>query len=93
MIIRTNLNKNTDDSYDIVVKRGILQEAGNYLNLDRKVMIVTDSGIPEEYIKTLEKHNYSSIVDLEINDSMYWEDPHTPHKQTVDYLRTFIPEE
>jgi len=46
-----------------------------------------------EYIKTLEKHNYSSIIDLEINDSMYWEDPHTPHKQTVDYLRTFIPEE
>lgn len=46
----------------------------------------------KEYIQTLEKHNYNSIVDLEINDSMYWEDPHTPHKQTVDYLRTFIPE-
>lgn len=46
----------------------------------------------KEYIDTLEKHNYSSIVDLEINDSIYWLDPHTPHKQTVDYLRTFIPE-
>ena len=40
-----------------------------------------------EYLDTLEKHNYSSIVDLEINDSMYWEDPHTPHKQTVDYIK------
>ena len=47
----------------------------------------------KEYIETLERHNYSSIIDLEINDSIYWEDPHTPHKQTVDYLKTFIPEE
>lgn len=45
-----------------------------------------------EYIQTLEKHNYNSIVDLEINDSIYWEDPHTPHQQTVDYLKEFIPE-
>ncbi len=44
----------------------------------------------KEYIETLEQHNYDSIVDLEINDSIYWEDPHTPHKQTVDYLRKFI---
>ena len=41
----------------------------------------------KEYVETLEKHNYNSIVDLEINDSMYWEDPHTPHKQTVDYIK------
>lgn len=40
----------------------------------------------KDYINTLEKHNYSSIIDLEINDSIYWEDPHTPHKQTVDYI-------
>lgn len=40
-----------------------------------------------EYLDTLEKHNYSSIIDLEINDSIYWEDPHTPHKQTVDYIK------
>ncbi len=46
----------------------------------------------KEYIETLEKHNYSSIVDLEINDSIYWFDPHDAHKRTVDYLKTFIPE-
>ncbi|MDO5439685.1 MAG: sugar phosphate isomerase/epimerase family protein [Erysipelotrichaceae bacterium] len=46
----------------------------------------------KEYIETLERHDYSSIVDLEINDSIYWFDPHAAHKQTVDYLRTFIPE-
>lgn len=55
MVIRTNLNKNVDDSYDIVVERGILKNADKHLNLDRKVMIVTDSGIPEEYVKTLSK--------------------------------------
>ena len=44
----------------------------------------------KEYIETLERHNYSSIIDLEINDSIYWEDPHTPHKQTVDYLKTLL---
>lgn len=54
MIIRTNLNKNIDDSYDIVVERGILKRANEYLKLDRKVLIVTDSGIPKEYVKTLE---------------------------------------
>ena len=46
----------------------------------------------KNYIETLEKHDYSSIVDLEINDSIYWFDPHDVHKKTVDYLKTFIPE-
>ena len=46
----------------------------------------------KNYIETLEKHDYSSIVDLEINDSIYWFDPHDAHKKTVDYLMTFIPE-
>lgn len=46
-----------------------------------------------EYIKTLEKHDYDSVIDLEINDAIYWEDPHTPHLESVNYLRTFIPEE
>ena len=46
----------------------------------------------KDYIETLEKHDYSSIVDLEINDSIYWFDPHDAHKKTVDYLKTFIPE-
>ena len=46
----------------------------------------------KEYIDTLQKHDYSSIVDLEINDSIYWFDPHDAHKKTVEYLKTFIPE-
>lgn len=36
-------------SYDIVVKRGALQKAGELLNLDRKVLVLTDDGVPQEY--------------------------------------------
>ncbi len=35
--------------YDIIIEKGALNRAGNELNLDRKVMIVTDSGVPKEY--------------------------------------------
>ena len=38
-------------SYDIVIKRGALKEAGKELKLDRKVLILTDDGVPAEYAK------------------------------------------
>lgn len=50
MNIHMNLNEN---SYDIVVERGILKEAGKHLNLNRRVLVVTDSGVPDIYAKTL----------------------------------------
>ena len=40
-------------SYDIVIRRGCLKAAGSLLDLDRKVCIVTDSGVPEDYSRTL----------------------------------------
>lgn len=46
MTIRMNLGS---DSYDIIVERGILKSAREYLDLDRRVLIVTDSGVPAEY--------------------------------------------
>ncbi len=55
--------------------------------------ILGDGNLPlKEYIKILESHDYNSIVDLEINDSIYWADPHTSVKRSVDYLREFLPE-
>ena len=52
-----------------------------------------DGNLPlKEYIRTLEAHNYTGIVDLEINDSIYWDDPHTSVKRSADYLRAFLPE-
>lgn len=50
MNIHLNLS---DNSYDIIVERGILKESGKHLNLDRRVLIVTDSGVPECYSKTV----------------------------------------
>ncbi len=45
-----NIHVNLEDhSYDIIVERGILQKAGQHLNLDRRVLVVTDSGVPNEY--------------------------------------------
>ena len=42
-----------EDSYDILVERGILKSAREHLQLDRRVLVVTDSGVPAEYAKTL----------------------------------------
>jgi len=50
MTIHMNLGA---DSYDIVAERGILEKAGEHLNLNRRVLVVTDSGVPEKYAKTL----------------------------------------
>ena len=50
MIIPVNLGKN---SYDIVVERGSLTKAADLLNLNRKVLVVTDSGVPSEYAATV----------------------------------------
>ncbi len=41
------------DSYDIILERGVLRRAGEILNLRRKVMIVSDSGVPEKWTRTL----------------------------------------
>lgn len=50
MVIQMNLGKN---SYEIVVERGARKKAGELLNLDRKVLIVTDDGVPEEYSRCI----------------------------------------
>lgn len=40
-------------SYDIVVERGVLAKADQHLDLNRRALIVTDSGVPAEYAKTV----------------------------------------
>ncbi len=39
--------------YDIVIGQGILKSAGELIDLNRRVLIVTDSGVPESYAKTV----------------------------------------
>ena len=41
------------DSYLITIRRGSLAHAGEYMNLNRKVLIVTDSGVPAQYAQTV----------------------------------------
>ena len=50
MKIHMNLQ---EQSYDILVQRGILKSAGEHLNLARRVLVVTDSGVPAEYARML----------------------------------------
>lgn len=39
--------------YDIVLEAGALGKAGELLNLDRRALIVTDSGVPKQYAETV----------------------------------------
>lgn len=41
--------KTSSGEYNIVLERGALSRADEYLCLDRKVLIVTDTGVPSEY--------------------------------------------
>lgn len=50
--IKVNLQEN---SYEILIKRGILNDACKELNLNRKVLVVTDDGVPSEYAKKVLK--------------------------------------
>lgn len=52
MIIHLEL---AERGYDIHLKRGILHSVGDILNLNRKVLIVTDNGVPREYAETIAK--------------------------------------
>lgn len=50
MTIHMNLGK---DSYDILVERGLLAKAHEHLNLNRRVLVVTDTGVPAHYAETV----------------------------------------
>ena len=45
--------KTQNGSYNIYLERGALAKAGEYFMLDRKVLVVTDSGVPAEYARTV----------------------------------------
>ena len=50
MIIPVSL---ADASYDIVIEKGALKKAGELLNIKGKALVVTDSGVPQEYAQIL----------------------------------------
>lgn len=48
--VHINLGEN---SYDVIVEGGVFQRAEKELNLNRRVLIVSDSGVPTEYAQAL----------------------------------------
>lgn len=54
--------KTSQGSYDIVLERGALLRAGEYLELNRRVLVVTDSGVPAQYAKEVAKNCKSATI-------------------------------
>jgi protein FrlC len=55
--------------------------------------ILGDGNLPlKEYVRYLERSGYSRYLTLEVNDSIYWADPHSSIEKSARYLRTFLPE-
>lgn len=59
MIIPVNVESG---NYNIYLERGAINRAGEYFNLDRKVLLVTDSGVPVEYAKCVAAQCKESFV-------------------------------
>lgn len=48
--------------YDILIERGALDRIGEFFDLDRKVLIVTDDGVPSEYAEKVAKNSQHSVT-------------------------------
>lgn len=48
--------------YDIVLERGIVSSVGEFCNTTKKALIVTDSGVPSQYAKTVAAQFPKSII-------------------------------
>ena len=42
-----------ENGYDIILEHGILHHVSDYINLERKVMIITDTGVPKHYVEII----------------------------------------
>ncbi len=51
-----------DTSYDVIIERHSLDKIGEYLNLNRKVLILTDSGVPTEYSKKVKEASLGGYI-------------------------------
>ncbi|MCY1152984.1 MAG: TIM barrel protein [Sphaerochaetaceae bacterium] len=58
---------------------------------DSNHFILGDGNLPlEKYLKVLEKYDYKGLIDLEINDSIYWENPHNSVVKSIAYFNELI---
>jgi 3-dehydroquinate synthase len=49
-------------SYDIVLRRGVLQNLYQFTNLGRRVAVVTDTGVPAEYAQCVADQCQSAVI-------------------------------
>ena len=54
--------KTQNGGYNIYLERGALNRAKEYFNLDRNVLIVTDSGVPRRYAETVAEGCRESVI-------------------------------
>ena len=59
MVIKVNLNS---QSYNIFVERGALNNLKDYLDVSKKALILTDSGVPEIYSQTIKNSFKDSYI-------------------------------
>lgn len=63
--MRNNINLHKGDShlnltvnlesknYDIIIERGAMKHLADYVNLNRKVLVISDDGVPKQYVDTV----------------------------------------
>jgi len=51
-----------EHGYDIMIQRGIMGCAGEHLHLDRRVLVVTDSGVPAAYAQTIARQCREPVI-------------------------------
>ena len=54
--------KTQNGLYNIYLERGGLSKVGEYFNLNRKVLVVTDSGVPAQYAQTVANCCKESLI-------------------------------
>ena len=59
MVITVNTSSK---KYDVIIERNILNKISNFINLNRKVLIVTDDNIPSSYIETVKSQCLNPFI-------------------------------
>ena len=49
-------------SYDVIIQRNIINNVSEYLSLQRKVLILTDDGVPSEYVLKISSQCLNPII-------------------------------
>ena len=55
-------SKQNDISYDITIRRGCLDDVGSLFDLKRKVLVVTDDGVPAQYARKVMSQSSSGFL-------------------------------